>query len=114
MGTELKRLCKKICGYIWEKNPNELSGITASSISDKFEISKNEFLKKFRETVGVSFSDFVDFVKLRRAEALLKARPDLTVKEISMMVGIKKRQRFSEKFKKKYGLTPNEYRKLHR
>jgi AraC-like DNA-binding protein len=88
--------------------------MTQSAMSEKFGVSRNMVSKKFKMFIGVSFLEFVDFVRIRRAEALLKSRPDLTIKEISEIVGIKKRQRFSEKFKKQYGLTPAEFRKLYK
>ncbi len=56
--------------------------------------------------------EFINRERLKRAESMLKRRPDLSVRKISTRVGIAKVEHFRTKFKKAYGLKPGKYRSL--
>ncbi len=111
MEQEKKNLYKRVAEYLWKIERQELRKVSLRIVSERFGIAKYEFSKKFNEIIGVSFLDFIDSVKMRRAEAFVMSRPDLTIGEIALIFGIRKRQRFSEKFKKVYGMNPSEFRK---
>jgi len=90
MNKENKNLCTQICEYLRKIDIKELSGMRFSAVSEKFRVSRNALSKKFRESVGVSFFDFIGFVRMRWAEEILISRPDLTIKEIPEISGSKK------------------------
>ncbi len=72
-------------------------------------LSKSRFKELFKQKTQLSPIQFVRHLRFERAKELLKTT-HLTVKEISFTVGINDQSGFVRDFKKKYGLTPTEYR----
>ena len=64
----------------------------------------------FKEKVGISIKSYILNEKIKLAKKLL-AEPERTVGEISEMLGYETSHAFSQTFKKKVGISPNEYRK---
>ncbi len=73
-------------------------------------LSKSRFEKLFKQELKISPMQFIKYLRLEKAKELLKTT-HLTVKEIGFAVGINDQSHFVHDFKKKYGLTPTEYRK---
>jgi AraC-like DNA-binding protein len=73
-------------------------------------LSKSRFEKLFKQELKISPMQFIKHLRLEKAKELLKTTL-LTVKEIGFAVGINDQSGFVRDFKKKYGLTPTEYRK---
>jgi AraC-like DNA-binding protein len=82
--------------------PEELAGIV--------NLSKSRFEKLFKQELKISAMQFIKHLRLEKAKELLKTTL-LTVKEIGFAVGINDQSGFVRDFKRKYGLTPTEYRK---
>jgi AraC-like DNA-binding protein len=73
-------------------------------------LSKSRFEKLFKQELKISPMQFIKHLRHEKAKELLKTTL-LTVKEIGFAVGINDQSGFVRDFKKKYGLTPTEYRK---
>lgn len=73
----------------------------------------NEYKLKngFRELFGTPVHAYVIDRRLETARSLLE-KGDLTVTETTRRVGYGDLSRFAERFRKKYGVTPSEYRKI--
>ncbi|WP_339713714.1 AraC family transcriptional regulator [uncultured Kriegella sp.] len=83
--------------------------LTLQSLSQK--VGTNEFtLKKgFKSIFGTTVFRYITDLKMDRAKNLLIER-QLTVGQVSEIVGYKNPQHFSTAFKKKYGITPGKMR----
>jgi AraC-like DNA-binding protein len=103
-----------IIKYIVTRDLEELSQLTRYKIADAFGIHKSYLSEKFKQGTHKTILEFIDFEKMKRAEKLLKARVDLSVKDISKMIGIVKCEQFRDKFEKVYGMKPGKYRRLFR
>lgn len=83
------------------------------------QIAKNLYLspfyisKIFKEEIGETPINYLIKVRLENAKDLLLKNHDLSIKEISSIVGYEDAYHFSKSFKKYYGLAPAEYKKLH-
>lgn len=66
----------------------------------------------FKKVVGMTFSDYVNKCRIEAAAKLLK-NSNYNINEIAEMSGYNEPRYFSDKFKKKMGVTPSEYRKEH-
>ncbi len=73
-------------------------------------MSRSNLYLKLKEVTGLSSSEFIRSVRLKRAVQLLK-KSDLSVKEIMYMTGFNTASYFSKCFKKQYGVVPSEYMK---
>lgn len=82
-------------------------------IAHEVGLSRSHFSTLFKKTVGESFSEFTEKLKLDAARSLLEATP-LTLQEISERVGIHDGKYFSKWFKKCTGQTPSDYRQTKR
>lgn len=63
----------------------------------------------FKSEVGVPPAQYLKSIRMRKARELLETTP-LSVKQILARVGARDKSHFERDFKKKYGLTPAQYR----
>ena len=66
--------------------------------------------KKFKRELGFNISSYIMRRKLEEAKSLLNYT-DMTISEISEYLCFSSQAYFQNVFKKKYGITPKEYRK---
>lgn len=72
-------------------------------------ISRAHLHRKMKDATGVTPSDFIRNIRLKRASQLLR-KPDIEITQIAYMVGYNSQPHFSTVFKKFTGYTPSEYR----
>ena len=72
-------------------------------------LSKPYLSKYIKDKSDMTFSDIVRNVRLKKARALLK-NTGMTVDNIADSVGYQNVEHFIRLFKKKYGMTPVQYR----
>ncbi|MCW1736098.1 hybrid sensor histidine kinase/response regulator transcription factor [Anaerorudis cellulosivorans] len=75
-------------------------------------MSRTVFFKKIKGLTGLSPIEYIHEAMMQKAACLLKTG-EFTVKEISFMLGISDTKYFTKCFKKKYSVTPGEYKKKH-
>lgn len=74
-------------------------------------VSQSTLAKKFRTEVGVTIGRYIDDLIMFEAEQLVR-NTEMSVLQISEHYGFCDQFYFSRQFKKKYGKTPQKYRKL--
>jgi two-component system, response regulator YesN len=84
--------------------------ITLEQVSEMVHLSPTYFTKLFRETTNITFIDFLTEVRLGKARQMLLEN-QLSLKEISFMVGYKDPNYFSRVFKKHYNQSPKQFQK---
>lgn len=104
-------ICEKIVMEIMASSLHELSQITRYGIAEKHGINVSHLSKKFLSDTGKTFLSFIDQEKMHRAKLLLEFFPEMTIDEISKLVGIAKTQQFRHKFKQRFHVTPGKYRR---
>ncbi len=70
--------------------------------------SRSNLYLKFKELTGLSSSEFIRNIRLKRAIQLLD-NSDFSVKEIMFRTGFNTASYFSKCFKKEFGVVPSEY-----
>jgi len=108
-----ERLCRRICNYILSLKIKSLANLTRDAIADEFDIPPSSLSTMFKQKIGIKIGEYINSTRINKAENLIKNRPDLTIENISKIVGIEKTQVFRNKFKEKFGINPGEYRKLY-
>ena len=86
---------------------------TPVSVADVAHIihrSESYTMKLFHDELGITISHFVNRCKLEEAKSLL-SHTEMTLSEISNYLCFSSQSYFQNLFKKKYGVTPNTYRK---
>ena len=83
--------------------------ITVAEVADRVDFSESHFMRYFKENMGTSFIDYLRDYRLTMAARLLLVSDD-TILSVAEEVGFENLSNFNRAFKKKYGVTPREYR----
>lgn len=83
--------------------------ISIKEIADQLYLSPNYLSELFKKHTGKTISEYLTDYRLEKACQLLD-HAEYRVGDVSRMVGIHDGRYFSNMFKKKYGMTPTEYR----
>lgn len=86
-----------------------LSCPTLRTLSVTVGLSAGHLGRRFRRTTGVGFRNYASQLKLQRALNLLRSS-DLSVKEISNLLGYRHTSDFCHHFKQASNLTPSQFR----
>lgn len=89
---------------------NQERQVSLSETADFLNISYHYFSKLFKDTEGISFSNYVAKRKMRLAAELL-ADPAVRITEVAKKLGFENPNHFSRAFKNIYGKYPTQYRK---
>lgn len=100
------RRIAKVCDYL-EKNLEE--NIKLSDISSLVSMSDSAFSHFFKKKTNCTFIDYITNLRIARACQMLSETSN-TVAEICYSSGFNNLSNFIRIFKKKKGMTPNEYR----
>ena len=83
--------------------------LSVESLSEAMNMSRVHLYKKLLMLTGSTPSEFIRLIRLRRAEQLLR-QSQLSVAEVSYMVGFNNPRYFSKYFKEMYGMMPSQYK----
>lgn len=97
------------CEYI-NNHPEEK--ITLNYLSDRIGYTPYHLSRKFKQEMGCSLVEYIQDVKVERAQFLLRTR-EMTVDEIAADLNYASGSYFSSVFRKKTGESPTEYRRKH-
>lgn len=101
-------LIEDICTYIKDNYQNK--DLTIDEIAYRAKLSPNYVRKLFKDSRHQSLSKYILELRFEQAKKLLKDT-QYPVKKIASMVGFSHSTYFSTAFKKKTGLSPEQYRK---
>ncbi len=77
-------------------------------LAEELKISRSKLHRKIKSLSGVTTSEFVNLVRLKKAIELIKEK-DYRFNEVAFEVGFSSHSYFNRCFKKVYGVTPKEY-----
>ncbi|MFM9329775.1 helix-turn-helix domain-containing protein [Paenibacillus mesotrionivorans] len=89
------------------------SDLSVNFLADRYGLTPNYISRLFKEYARCNFVDYLAGVRAKEAARLLLASP-LKLDEVAFQVGYTNFSSFLRNFKKHYGMTPTEYRQLHR
>ena len=88
-------------------NDNIMEPISISSLAQTLNMSDTNFCNTFKKVTGVSPKEYITDLKMNRAEEMLRNK---NVTEVAYDLGYESISHFISLFKKKYGLTPKQYK----
>jgi len=83
--------------------------ITVQQMADYASMSERHFRRVFNEHMRMSPKDYLQQLKLEHARGLLMSS-SMQIEQIAHSIGISQADIFRRVFKKRFGLTPSEYR----
>lgn len=81
-------------------------------VAKEVNVSVSYLYRLFKSEVGITIVQYIHEQRLEKARKLLEETFS-QVNQVGFEVGIRDQSHFVRDFKKKYGLTPTEYRKQH-
>lgn len=108
--TPDEKLLKKAIELI-EANIDNLD-FNIQQLVTELNVSRRGVYAKIKAMTGLSVSDFIKSIRLRRAAQLMLSK-EYTISEIYYMVGFQNRTHFNDSFKKQFEMTPSEFIKTH-
>ncbi|NMA64677.1 MAG: helix-turn-helix transcriptional regulator [Clostridiaceae bacterium] len=93
--------------YIWR---NLSIPFTLENLAEEIGLSPAWLSRKFHKETGQTITSFINRERMRSAAEYL-AFTDMTIHEISSIVGIPDSNYFTKLFKKVYGIVPKDFRK---
>ena len=101
------KLCKRIIKYTAE---NISDKNILGNLSKKENFSVSYLSRKFKEDMGISFTEYLQNERIEQSMRLL-ANTDKKITEIAGFCGYSDMKFFNFIFKKRLGITPREFRK---
>lgn len=101
-------IVKNITRYIEE---HYMDDISLDNLSDIFHLSRTYISRLLRQYVHKSFLEIVIDIRMLKAEKLIVEKK-YKINKIAEMVGFRDFSYFIQVFKKKFGVTPKEYRRI--
>lgn len=101
-------IAKKINAYVLQ---NYNSTLTYEKLSEKFHMKITTMKNCYKSVYGETINDTIIKKRLEVAANLLKDS-SLAITGIALQVGYTDHSKFSNAFRKKYNITPSEYRKI--
>ena len=106
-GTQLKDFyIQEAVTYIEQNYRRNLS---VEEIADACRLNRSYFSKLFKDCMGCPPQEFVIRMRLSKATELMKTS-GLSIGEIAIRCGYPNQMHFSRAFKKRYGISPREWR----
>lgn len=105
------RYCPRLNGldrYVRENHSESIPLAKAARIAA---MERTYFSAFFHEKVGVTFTDWLQYVRVARALSLFSSR-DYSITEVAEQAGFEKLRTFQRIFKKWTSLTPQAFKKL--
>ncbi len=84
--------------------------ITIGQIADQVGFSESHFMKYFKENMGTSFVEYLNEYRLTMAARLLLSSEE-SVLSVAVAAGFDNLSYFNRCFKKRFGMTPLQYRR---
>ena len=106
MSTEIYQCIRYISSHINQP-------VSVDDVADSVGKSRSHISRQFKKELGFNLSDYIMRRKLEEGKSLL-AYSDKSLSEISEYLCFSSQSYFQNVFKKKYGVTPMEYRKANR
>ncbi len=111
----LEQLIRPVSNEKFEEMTTYIDGhltdeLTVPALCQRFHLSKNSLYDYFRTGAGVTVKEFVTDRRMLQADRLLIST-DFPIYEICERIGVDNPHSFFRAFKKRYGMSPLQYRK---
>ena len=84
--------------------------INRIELADKLKITEKELINSIKDSVGMTFIDYINDLRLDHAKKLLLSPENHKIEVIAQTVGFITREWFHKTFKEQFQLTPDEFR----
>jgi transcriptional regulator GlxA family with amidase domain len=111
--SELALLDRRVAAAIGVMRESLAGQVSVSTLSKHVNLSPTRLRQLFKVETGCSPMRYLRDLRMQRAERLLRDT-FLSIKEITLLIGVRDVSHFVRDFKKVVGLTPREFREKSR
>jgi len=86
--------------------------LSLETVADQLQMSRSYLSTYFRDKTGMTFTDYLNALRMSKAKDLLSSGEDVRIGEVAGEIGYRNVNSFIRMFKKIYGVTPGEYRRI--
>ncbi len=104
-----RRFLVKTVDYIYQLLDKHQ--LDVNTLADRLCMSPRQLQRKLVALTGDSPASYILTLKMKKARHLLESNPELTIEDIAERCGFEHATNFYSAFKKKYGVTPMDYRR---
>ncbi len=101
---------KKIIDYLLR---NYMTDVSLQTISEEFMMNPNYLSSIISKYTNNNFCFLLDNIRLQKAAEFLLYDPDLSISEVSYLVGYNHERRLYQAFQKRLNCTPGEFKQLY-
>lgn len=103
---------KRICDAIKYVEENLEHKLTLENVAKKAYFSPFHFHRLFKAVTNETLQTFINRKRIEKAASYLIHQKEKTITEVSEIVGFLNLSSFSKSFKRFYGISPNEFKKI--
>lgn len=85
--------------------------LSLETVADQLQMSRSYLSTYFRDKTGMTFTDYLNALRMSKAKDLLNSGEDIRISEVAAEIGYRNVNSFIRMFKKICGVTPGEYRR---
>lgn len=93
---------------------NYTSNVTLAEVARRCFVSPEHFSRTFKRETGFNFSEYLNLLRLKKAESLLRQMNVAPITQIAQSCGFNDSNYFSVQFKKLYGMSPKKFQSSNR
>lgn len=87
-------------------------GLSVEAVAERYGLSVSYFSKLFNNYMGKTFPDYINQLRLQKAREILLADQSISIQNVAKKVGFNSSSYFSAAFRKYYGTSPSQIRKV--
>ncbi len=100
----------KVVEYVLTRETWEFEDLNVDSIAGRFKVSRSYLSHRFKGEKKFSLSDYIFLIKIIRSSLILLGDEEVTVEELSKLMGFSSANYFIIVFRKWIGTTPGRYK----
>ena len=86
---------------------NYTSRLTLAETAKHCAVSPEHLSRVFKKETGFGFNEYLNILRLKKAEAILKSGSKISISQVSLLCGFNDSNYFSTLYKKNYGIPPS-------
>ncbi len=106
------KLVQQVLQYVITANDKAMAALSVGTLAYTFGVERSRLSKKFKFQTGMTLEVFLLKEKMFRAAILLNSGGNITVKEISQIIGYCNSDYFIKRFREYFGIAPGAYREF--
>ncbi len=97
--------------YVAENYMHDISFLDLAQISH---ISRSHLSRLFKKEVGCAFPEYLVKFRMKKATDIMKENLNISLRDVSELVGYRDYSQFSKMFKKYIGIKPSDFQRRHK